>query len=143
MSTLESQLSAQLVASLATDILAPLPPILGLIQATQFVDGTTPKGKTRITLNWTAPTKNEFIGGELFKHPDNTPDVAGGAAGNAHETQFVPIVAGSFNVFERTAAAVNNSPLTASVVHGQRVITISTPVPVEIVANAYLVIDDA
>jgi hypothetical protein len=143
MSTLESQLSSQLIASLATDILAPLPPILGLIQATQFVDGVTPKGKTRITLNWTAPTKNEFIGGELFKHPDNTADVAGGTAGAAHETQFDPIVAGSFNVFERTAASSNNSSLTASVVHGQRVITISTPVPADIVANAYLVIDDA
>src|SRR5258708_777101 len=142
MSTLESQLSAQLLASLAADIAGPMPPILGLIQATQFVDGTTPKGKTRITLNWTAPNRDEFISGELFKHPDNTADVAAGTAGATHETQFAPIVAGSFSVFERTAVSANNASLTASVVHVQRVITIGTPVPVDIVANAYLVIED-
>ena len=142
MATLESQLSQQVVANLAADILAPLPPILGLISATQFVDGLTPKGKTRITLNWTAPTRNEFIGGELLKHPDNTADVAVGTAGAAHETQFDPIVSGSFTVLERTAASGNTRALTASVVHGQRVINIGTPVPAEIVADAWLVIDD-
>ena len=142
MATLESQLSQQVVANLAADILAPLPPTLGLISATQFVDGLTPKGKTRITLNWTAPTRNEFIGGELFKHPDNTADVAAGTAGASHETQFDPIVSGSFTVFERTAASANTRALTASVVHGQRVINIGTPVPAEIVADAWIVIED-
>ena len=63
MATIESQLSQQVVGSLAADILAPLPPVLGLIQATSIVDGPTPKGKTRITLNWAAPAKNEIIGG--------------------------------------------------------------------------------
>ena len=33
---------------------------------------TVPKGKTRITLTWTAPTTNEFFGGELFKNPDGS-----------------------------------------------------------------------
>ena len=57
MATLESLLSEQILGNLAADILAPQPPTLGLIQALQFVDGLTPKGKTRITLNWTAPTR--------------------------------------------------------------------------------------
>src|SRR3989344_375568 len=105
MATLESQLSQQVVGSLAADILAPEPPILGLIQALQFIDGPTPKGKTRITLNWTAPTKNEFIGGELFKNPDNPPDFADGLVGATHEAQFDPIVTGSYTVYERTGAS--------------------------------------
>src|SRR5258708_37162721 len=107
MPTLKSHLSQQVLASLGADFLAPLPPILGLISASQFVDSGTPKGKTRITLNWSAPTRNEFIGGELFKHPDGTPDVATGTAGTGHETQFDPIVAASFTVLERTAVSVN------------------------------------
>lgn len=142
MATLESQLSQQVVGSLAADILAPTPPILGLIQATQFVDGLTPKGKTRITLNWTAPTRNEFIGGELFKNPDGTPNLASGVANAAHETQFDPVAAGSFTVFERTAVSVNTKTLTASTVHGQRIINIGTPVPADIIVGAKIVIDD-
>ncbi len=100
MAILESLLSQQVLGNLAADILAPKPPILGLIQALQFVDGPTPKGKTRITLNWTAPTRNEIIGGELLKNPDNTPDLAEGTNGAVHEIQFDPIVAGSFTVYE-------------------------------------------
>jgi len=142
MAILESQLSQQVIANLAADILAPEPPLLGLIQAVQFVDGLTPKGKTRITLNWTAPTKNEFIGGELFKNPDGTADVAEGSAGASHEAQFDPLVGASVTVFERTAASGNTKTLTASAVHGQRVINIGTPVPAEIIVGAYLVIDD-
>ncbi len=142
MAILESQLSQQVIANLAADILAPEPPLLGLIQALQFVDGLTPKGKTRITLNWTAPTRNEFIAGELFKNPDGTADVAEGTAGAAHEAQFDPLVGASVSVFERTAVSANVKTLTASAVHGQRVINIGTPVPAEIVVGAYLVIDD-
>ncbi len=142
MATLESQLSQQVVGSLAADILAPEPPILGLIQATQFVDGATPKGKTRITLNWTAPTKNEFIAGELFKNPDDTPDFADGIAGATHETAFDPIVSGSFTVYERTGISSSPKTLTASTLHGQRVINIGTPVPADIVVGAKIVIDN-
>lgn len=142
MATLESQLSQQVVGNLAADILAPEPAVLGLIQALQFVDGPTPKGKTRITLNWTAPTKNEFIGGELFINPDGTADLADGVANALHETQFDPIVAGSFTVYERTGASVNTKTLTASTLHGQRVINIGTPVPADIVVGAKIVIDD-
>lgn len=143
MAILESQLSQQVIASLAADILSPEPPILGLIQATQFVDGGTPKGKTRITLNWTAPTKNEFIGGELFKNPDDTPDTADGSAGATHEAQFDPIAAASYTVYERTAASATPTTLSASTVHGQRVINVATPVPGDIVAGAFIVIEDA
>lgn len=142
MAILESQLSQQVIANLAADILAPEPPLLGLIQAIQFIDGLTPKGKTRLTLNWTAPTKNEFIGGELFKNPDGTPSLAAGSAGASHEAQFDPLVGASVSVFERTAVSVNVKTLTASAAHGQRVINIGTPVPAEIVVGAYLVIDD-
>ncbi|MBI4369250.1 MAG: hypothetical protein HY547_03360 [Elusimicrobia bacterium] len=142
MAILESLLSQQVIGSLAADILAAEPAILGLIQATQFVDGLTPRGKTKITLNWTAPTRNEFIGGELFINPDQTADLAEGVSGASHETQFDPIVSGSFTVLERTATSGNAKTLTASVVHGQRVVNIGTPVPAEIIANAYLVIDD-
>jgi hypothetical protein len=141
MATLESQLSQQVVGSLAADILAPEPPILGLIQALQFVDGPTPKGKTRITLNWTAPTKSEFISGELFINPDGTPDLADGVASALHETQFDPISAGSFTVYERTGVSSSPKTLTASTLHGQRVINIGTPVPGDIVVGAKLVID--
>src|SRR3989338_8264819 len=141
MATLESQLSQQVVGSLAADILAPEPHILGLIQALQFVDGPTPKGKTRITLNWTAPTKSEFIGGELFLNPDGTPDLADGVASALHETQFDPISAGSFTVYERTGVSASPKTLTASTLHGQRVINIGTPVPGDIVVGAKLVID--
>ena len=91
MATLESQLSAQVVGNLAADILAPEPAAIGLIQAVQSL--AVAKGKTQITLNWTAPTRNERIGGELFKNPDNTPNLAGGSAGVSHETQFDPLVA--------------------------------------------------
>jgi hypothetical protein len=129
------------VGSLAADILAPEPPILGLIQALQFVDGPTPKGKTRITLNWTAPTKSEFISGELFINPDGTPDLADGVASALHETQFDPISAGSFTVYERTGVSSSPKTLTASTLHGQRVINIGTPVPGDIVVGAKLVID--
>jgi len=142
MSILESQLSQQVIANLAADILAPKPPVLGLIQATQFVDGPTPKGKTRITLNWTAPTENEFIGGELFKNPDNTADLADGNAGAVHEAQFDPIVVGAYAVYERTAASATPTSLSASTVHGQRVINVGTPVPADILADAWIVIED-
>lgn len=142
MATLESLLSQQVLGNLAADILAPQPPILGLIQALQFVDGPTPKGKTRITLNWTAPTRNEVIGGELLKNPDNTPDFAEGTNGAAHELQFDPVVAGSYFVYERTATSGQQTTLSASAVHGQRVINVVTPVPVDIVPDAFIVIED-
>jgi len=142
MATIESQLSEQVVGSLAADILAPLPPILGLIQATSIVDGPTPKGKTRITLNWAAPTKNEVMGGELFKNPDDTADVAEGVDGASHEAQFDPIEAGSFTVLERTGTGPGSTTLGASTGHGQRKINLATPIPAEIVAGAWLVIDD-
>ncbi|MCG3204090.1 MAG: hypothetical protein KCHDKBKB_00793 [Elusimicrobia bacterium] len=142
MAILESLLSQQVLGNLAADILAPKPPILGLIQALQFVDGPTPKGKTRITLNWTAPTRNEIIGGELLKNPDNTPDLAEGTNGAVHEIQFDPIVAGSYTVYERTAASGLQTTLSASAVHGQRIINVVTPVPVDIVTDAVIVIED-
>ncbi|MHB2025129.1 MAG: hypothetical protein ACYCPQ_00615 [Elusimicrobiota bacterium] len=142
MSTIESQLSAQVIGNLAADILAPNPAALGLIQASQYVDPTVPKGKTRITVNWTAPTVNEFIGGELFKNPDGTASLASGAAGATHETQFDPIVAGSFSVYERTAVSANIASLKASTVHGQRIVNIGTPVPSDIIFGALIVIDD-
>lgn len=142
MSTLESLLSQQIVGNLAADILAPAPPILGLIQALQFVDGPTPKGKTRITLNWTAPTRNEIIGGELFKNPDNTPDFADGLNGSTHEIQFDPVVAGSYTVYERTAISGLQTTFSASAVHGQRIINVVTPVPADIVADAFVVIEN-
>src|SRR3990167_3583168 len=118
MAILESQLSQQVIANLAADILSPEPPLLGLIQAIQFIDGLTPKGKTRVTLNWTAPTRNEFIGGELFKNADGTPSVAAGSAGSSHEAQFDPFVGASVAVFERTAVSSNIKTLTASSLHG-------------------------
>ena len=142
MSAIESQLSAQVIGNLAADIVAPYPPVLGLIQASQFVDATVPKGKTRITVNWTAPTSNEFIGGELLKNPDGTPSLAGGSAGPTHETQFDPIVAGSFTVYERTAVSGNITTLKASTVHGQRIVNIGTPVPGDIGVGSLIVIDD-
>ncbi|OGS32977.1 MAG: hypothetical protein A2218_10345 [Elusimicrobia bacterium RIFOXYA2_FULL_53_38] len=142
MAILESQLSQQVVGNLAADILSAEPAVLGLIQASQFIDGPTPKGKTRITLNWTAPTKNEFTGGELFKNPDGSADLADGVASAAHETQFDPIAAGSFTVYERTSASSNVKTLTASTIHGQRVINIGTPVPGDIIAGASIVLDD-
>lgn len=143
MATLESLLSEQILGNLAADILAPTPPTLGLIQALQFVDGLTPKGKTRITLNWTAPTRNEIIGGELAINPDNTPDFADGTNGAVHELQFDPIVAGTYFVYERTATSAQQTTLSASAVHGQRVINAVTPLPIDFVPNAFLVIEDA
>jgi hypothetical protein len=143
MATLESQLSQQVLGNLAADILSPAPPVIGLIQASQFVDGLVLKGKTRITLNWTAPTKNEFTGGELFLSPDGTPDLADGTASALHETQFDPITAGSFTVYERTGTSTNIKTLTASSSHGQRIINIGTPVPGDIAVGAKIVIDDA
>ncbi len=142
MATLESLLSQQVLGNLAADILAPKPPILGLIQALQFVDGPTPKGKTRITLNWTAPTRNETIGGELLKNPDNPPDFADGTNGATHEIQFDPIVAGSYTIYERTGVSGPQTTLSASAVHGQRLINVVTPVPIDIVADAFVVIED-
>lgn len=142
MATLESQLSQQVLGSLAADILAPEPPILGLIQATTLVDGPNPKGKNQITLNWAAPTKNEAIGGELFKNPDNTPSLAQGINSVTHETQFDPIVTGSYAVFERTAVSGNSTTLSASVSHSQRRINAVTPLPVDIVVGAFIVIED-
>lgn len=142
MATLESLLSQQVLGNLAADILAPHPPVLGLIQALQFVDGPTPKGKTRITLNWTAPTRNEVIGGEILKNPDNTPDFADGVNGAVHELQFDPVVAGTYTVYERTAVSGQQTTLTATVSHGQRVINVNTPVPVDIVPDAFVVIED-
>ncbi len=142
MAILESLLSQQVLGNLAADILAPRPPILGLIQALQFVDGPTPKGKTRITLNWTAPTRNEVIGGELFKNPDNTPDFAEGTNGATHELQFDPVAAGSYTVYERTGTSAQQTTLSASTVHGQRVINVVTPVPIDIVPDAFIVIED-
>lgn len=142
MATLESLLSQQVLGNLAADILAPLPPILGLIEASQFVDGGTPKGKSRITLNWTAPINNEVIGGELLKNPDDTPDLADGVNGAVHELQFDPVVAGSFTVYERTGVSGSQTTLSASAVHGQRRINVVTPVPGDIVADAFIVIED-
>ena len=142
MAQLESQLSQQIVGSLAADILSPNLPVLGLIQASQFVDGGTPKGKTRITLNWTAPVNNEVIGGELLKETDDTPDLAEGSNGATHELQFDPIVTGSYTVYERTGVSGSQTTLSASVVHGQRRINVVTPVPVDIVADAAIVIED-
>ena len=141
MATIESQLSQQVVGSLAADILAPLPPVLGLIQAISIVDGPTPKGKTRITLNWAAPAKNEIIGGELLKLPDDSPSLAQGSAGATHEAQFDPIEAGSYTVFERTGLSASQTTLSASTLHGQRKVNVQTPVPADIVADAWVVID--
>jgi len=143
MATLESQLSAQIVGNLAADILAPAAPILGLIQASQYVDGLVLKGKTRITLNWTAPTKNEFTGGELFINPDGTADLADGVANALHETLFDPITAGSFTLYERSGASTDIKTLTASSIHGQRIINIGTPVPGDVIVGAKIVVDDA
>ncbi|MBI2069450.1 MAG: hypothetical protein HYT79_02530 [Elusimicrobia bacterium] len=140
MAILESQLSQQVTGNLAADILAPEPAVLGLIQAIQLLD--VPKGKTRITLNWTAPTKNEGIGGELLRNPDNTASLAQGTAGATHETQFDPIVSGSAVVYERTAASASQTTLAASAAHGQRIINAATPVPADIVADAFIVIED-
>lgn len=142
MATLESQLSQQVLGSLAADILAPEPPVLGLIQAATIVDGPTPKGKNQITLNWAVPTRNEAIGGELFKNTDDTPSLAQGANGITHETQFDPIVVGSYLVYERTAISGNSTTLSASASHGQRRINAVTPLPAEIVAGAFIVIED-
>jgi hypothetical protein len=141
MATLESQLSAQVVGNLAADILAPEPAALGLIQAIQSL--AVAKGKTQITLNWTAPTRNERIGGELFKNPDNTPSLANGVSGASHETQFDPLVAGTYTVYERTAVGGTQTTLSASTVHGQRKINVVTPVPGDILANTFIVIEDA
>lgn len=142
MAIIESQLSQQVVGSLASDILAPEPPVLGLIQATQYVDSGTPKGKTRITLNWTAPTKNEYISGELLRNPDGTPSLANGVENSTHETKFDPIVSDSASVYERTASSNESKTLTASTTHGQRIINIGTPVPNDIIAGGSIVIDD-
>lgn len=142
MVAIESQLSEQVLGSLAADILAPLPPTLGLISATQFVDGGTPQGASRITLNWAAPTLNEIVCGELFKNPDDTPDLAEGSAGATHEAQFDPIAAGTFTVHERTATSANSTTLSASTIHGQRRINVNLPVPVDIIADSFLVVED-
>lgn len=141
MATLESQLSQQITGSLAADILSPEPPVLGLIQASSLVDGPTPKGKTQVTLNWTAPVRNEMIGGELFKNPDNSPSLAQGVNGVTHEAQFDPIVAG-YAVYERTAASASQTTLSASASHAQRRINAVTPVPGDIIAGAFIVIED-
>ncbi|MFA5138336.1 MAG: hypothetical protein WC728_03805 [Elusimicrobiota bacterium] len=141
MAILESQLSQQVVGSLAADILAPLPPVLGLIQALSVVDGPTPKGKTRITLNWAAPIRNEIIGGELLKLPDDSPSLAQGVGGAIHEAQFDPIEAGSYSVFERTGISGAQTTLSASTLHGQRKVNVQTPVPGDIAADAWVVID--
>ncbi|HAM34562.1 MAG TPA: hypothetical protein DEB40_03375 [Elusimicrobia bacterium] len=141
MATLESQLSQQVVGNLAADILAPEPAVLGLIQAVQSL--AVAKGRTQITLNWTAPTRNERIGGELLKNPDNTPSLASGIAGASHETQFDPLVAGTYTVYERTAVGGTQTTLSASTVHGQRKINVVTPVPGDILANTFIVIEDA
>ena len=141
MATLESQLSQQVVGNLAADILAPEPTVLGLIQAIQSL--AVAKGKTQITLNWTAPTRNERIGGELLKNPDNTPSLASGVAGASHETQFDPLVAGTYTAYERTAVGGTQTTLSASTVHGQRKINVVTPVPADILANTFIVIEDA
>ncbi|MEK7717702.1 MAG: hypothetical protein AAB322_08140, partial [Pseudomonadota bacterium] len=122
-------------------ILAPEPSVLGLIQAVQSL--AVAKGRTQITLNWTAPTRNERIGGELLKNPDNTPSLASGVAGAAHETQFDPLVAGTYTVHERTAVGGTQTTLSASTVHGQRKINVVTPVPTGILANTFIVIEDA
>ena len=142
MAILESQLSQQVIGSLAADILAPEPPVLGLIQAVQYVDAQTPKGKTRITLNWTAPTKNEFISGELFRNSDGTPSLADGTENSTHETKFDPVVSGSVSVYERTGSSNESKTLTASVSHGQRIINIGTPIPSVLIPGAKIVIDD-
>lgn len=141
MATLESQLSQQVVGNLAADILSPEPAALGLIQAVQSL--AVAKGRTQITLNWTAPTRNERIGGELLKNPDNTPSLASGVAGAAHETQFDPLVAGTYTVYERTGVGGTQTTLSASTVHGQRKINVVTPVPADILANTFIVIEDA
>jgi len=122
MATLESQLSEQVVGSLAADILASEPPVLGLIKAMQ--DMAVSKGKTKITLNWAAPTKNEFIAGELLKNPDDTPSLAQGSDGATHEAQFDPIVDG-YTVIERTGVSGNQTTLSAATLHGQRVINLA------------------
>lgn len=140
MATLESQLSQQVVGNLAADILSPEPAVLGLIQAVQSL--AVAKGRTQITLNWTAPTRNERIGGELFKNPDNTPNLAGGSAGVSHETQFDPLVAGTYTVYERTAVGGTQTTLSASTVHGQRKINVATPVPADILANTFVAVED-
>lgn len=142
MSIIESQLSQQVIASLAADILAPQPPVLALIQATQYIEQGAPKGKTKITLNWAAPTKNEFIPGELFTNPDGTPSFATGVENSTHETKFDPIISDSVSVYERTASSTESKTLTASTIHAQRTINIGTPIPNDIVAGAWLVIDD-
>ncbi len=141
MATLESQLSQQIVGNLAADILAPEPAVLGLIQAIQSL--AVAKGRTQITLNWTAPTRNERIGGELLKNTDNTPSLAAGIASTSHETQFDPLVAGTYTVYERTGAGGTLTTLSASTVHGQRKINVATPVPGDILANTFIVIEDA
>lgn len=140
MASVESQLSAQLVGSLAADILAPEPPVFGLVQATQLL--SVAKGKTQITVNWTAPTRNERIGGELFKNPDATPNFASGVSGATHETQFDPLVVGTYTVYERTATGLPATTITASSVHGTRRINVALAVPADIVANSFIVIED-
>jgi len=142
MATIESQLSEQVVGALAADALAPAPPVLGLIQADSVVDGPNPKGRTRVTLNWTAPTRNEALGGEMFRLLDESPDLAAGTNGASHETEFDPVVAATYQVYERTATDSVGATLTASTLHGERKAFVQTPVPAAIVTGAWVVVED-
>lgn len=94
MTILRSLYSTEVSALVPNDLLPPSPPDLtGITQDGQQDDAVT-HGRSLITVNWTAPTTNEFVGGEFL----------GVADGNAQqfETTYDPIV--THTIFEMAGA---------------------------------------
>ncbi len=95
MGILRSLYSQAVTANVPSDVLAPKPPVLGNITMQQDTNvGGIPEGRSKVTLNWTIPTENRLIGGELI----------GAATGGADvfEAEYDPIVAG-YEVYEMSA----------------------------------------
>lgn len=91
MATLRSLYSDAVTAHVPTDTLHPDPPVLGEIQCYQDTNtGAVPLGRSVVTINWTAPTKNALLAEYL--------GLATGASQQV-ETSFDPIESG-YQVYE-------------------------------------------
>lgn len=98
MATLRSLYSDAVTANVPGDTLPPKPLVLGVINATQ--NSGVSDGRTVVTLNWSPPTENEEVTGEVVIQ------TATGTTQN-FETQHDPI--STYTLYDGNSNAIDNS----------------------------------
>lgn len=117
MATLISDYSEEIVASVPDDAIPPAAIVLGNITETQNDNGgSTPAGRSIVTLNWTLPTKNQATAESI--------GVKSGAGAEDMEGNYDPIT-GTPALYAMTdLAGAGKGDTTGSVVVGSKLLTV-------------------